>query len=43
MQEEHGYIGAEDLSLMKMTDDPHEAIDYINTFEGTKKVRPNFD
>jgi uncharacterized protein (TIGR00730 family) len=37
-----GYISPEDVSLMKITDDPHEAIDYINKYEGAKKVRPNF-
>ena len=42
MSEEYGYISAEDTTLMKITDDPHEAIDYINTVEGAKKVRPNF-
>jgi uncharacterized protein (TIGR00730 family) len=36
------YISPEDISLMKITDDPHEAIDYINKYEGAKKVRPNF-
>jgi uncharacterized protein (TIGR00730 family) len=42
MLEEHGYISPEDMPLLKMTDDPQEAIDYINMYEGAKKVRPNF-
>jgi uncharacterized protein (TIGR00730 family) len=36
------YIGKEDLSLMKITDDPEEAIAYINKCEGSKKVSANF-
>jgi uncharacterized protein (TIGR00730 family) len=42
MQEKHGYISDEDRLLLKVTDDPEEAIDYINTFEDAKKVRANF-
>jgi len=39
---EHKYIADEDIALMKITDDPLEAIDYINKCEGTKKVTANF-
>lgn len=42
MLRDYQYISPEDMSLIKITDDPHEAIDYINTFEDAKKVRPNF-
>lgn len=38
----HNYIIKEDLSLMKITDDPQEAIEYINKCEGSKKVTANF-
>jgi hypothetical protein len=43
MEQGHGYISPEDMALMKITDDPHEVIDYISEFEGAKQVRPNFD
>jgi uncharacterized protein (TIGR00730 family) len=36
------YIVDVDLSLMKITDDPLEAIEYINKCEGSKKVTANF-
>ena len=42
LQEKNGYISKEDLRLLKITDDPEEAIDYINTFEDAKNVRANF-
>lgn len=38
----HDYIQPADLKLIKVTDDPQEAIDYINTCEGTKNVTANF-
>jgi uncharacterized protein (TIGR00730 family) len=39
---EYGYISSEDMSLIKLTDDPHEVIGHINAVEGAKKVRANF-
>jgi uncharacterized protein (TIGR00730 family) len=42
MQSECGYILPEDLSLIKITDDPVEVIAHINAVEGAKKVRANF-
>jgi uncharacterized protein (TIGR00730 family) len=42
MHDKFGYISSGDMSIMKITDDPEEAIDYINTFEDAKKVRANF-
>jgi len=40
--QEHKYIAEEDLAMIKITDDPLEAIDYINKCEGAKKVTANF-
>jgi uncharacterized protein (TIGR00730 family) len=42
MEGEYGYISKEDNGIVKITDDPAEAIDHINAFHGTKKVRSNF-
>jgi hypothetical protein len=42
MLDECRYISPEDLTLMKVTDDPREAIGHINMIEGAQKVRPNF-
>jgi len=39
---QYGYISLADTKLIKITDDPHDAIDYINAVEGAKKVRANF-
>lgn len=38
----HDYIIDADLSLMRMTDDPQEAIDIINKCESAKQVSANF-
>jgi uncharacterized protein (TIGR00730 family) len=38
----HKYISPEDIDMMLITDDPFEAIDFINKCEGTKKVTANF-
>lgn len=38
----HEYIVPADLSLLKVTDDPQEAIDHINKKKNAKKVTPNF-
>ena len=42
MQEEEGYVSPHDLELIKVTDDPREAIEFVNAARGTKKVRANF-
>jgi len=42
MCEDHKYILDADLSLMKITDDPFEAIEFISKQEDTKKVSANF-
>jgi uncharacterized protein (TIGR00730 family) len=42
MQSDHGYILPEDMSLIKITDDPDDAIEHVNAAEGAKKVRANF-
>ncbi|MBN1128481.1 MAG: TIGR00730 family Rossman fold protein [Chitinispirillaceae bacterium] len=42
MLEENAYISPGDLSLVKMTDDPGEAVDYINKIEDARKVKANF-
>ena len=42
VRSEYGYISSEDMSLIKITDDPHKVIGYINAAEGAKKVRANF-
>ncbi len=39
---QQNYIHEADLSLMKITDDPHEAINYINKQKETKDVTANF-
>ncbi len=38
----HSYILEADLSLMKITDDPQEAINYISKQKETKEVTANF-
>ncbi len=38
----HKYISPEDIDMMLITDDPFEAIDFVNKCEGTKKVTANF-
>lgn len=38
----HKYISPEDIDMMLITDDPFEAIDFVNKCEGTKKVIANF-
>jgi uncharacterized protein (TIGR00730 family) len=42
MRTKHRYISPEDLSLIKISDDPDEVIDYINSFADAKKVIANF-
>lgn len=42
MMNEFGYISKDDNTIFKITDDPAEAVDHINAFHGTKKVRSNF-
>jgi uncharacterized protein (TIGR00730 family) len=42
MLEGYSYISSGDLALVKMTDDPKEAIKFINTVKDAKKVEPNF-
>jgi uncharacterized protein (TIGR00730 family) len=37
-----GYIAPEDMALLKVTDDPDEAVAHINAVNGVKKVRANF-
>ena len=39
---QQGYILEADLSLMKITDDPQEAIDYISKQKETREVSANF-
>ncbi len=39
---QHNYILEADLSLMRITDDPQEAIDFISQHKETKKVTANF-
>ncbi|MBD3635839.1 MAG: TIGR00730 family Rossman fold protein [Crocinitomicaceae bacterium] len=39
---EEGNISPEDLSFLKMTDDPAEAVQYIKDFYKEHKLRPNF-
>ena len=38
----NGYIDREDLKLLRVTDDPCEAISIVNKDEGAKKVKANF-
>lgn len=38
----YGYIVETDLSLIKVTDDPDEAIDFILKSESKRKVTANF-
>jgi len=42
MQEQYGYVSPRDLDLITVTDDPHEAIEFVNAARGSKKVRANF-
>ena len=42
MREQHGYASSEDLDLIKVTDDPYDAIEFVNAARGSKKVRANF-
>jgi uncharacterized protein (TIGR00730 family) len=42
MLDGHSYIAPRDLSIVKVTDDPGEAIEYINTLKDAKKVQSNF-
>lgn len=39
---QHKYILEADLSLMRITDDPQEAIDFISEHKETKRVTANF-
>lgn len=39
---QHNYILEADMALMKITDDPQEAIDFISNHKETKKVAANF-
>lgn len=45
MLERHSNISAIDLDLFRITDDPEEAVDYINAFytENAESLAPNFD
>lgn len=42
MRSQYRYVSPEDMKIIKMTDDPHEVIEHINTVEGAKRVRANF-
>jgi uncharacterized protein (TIGR00730 family) len=42
MHSKHGYVSSEDMGLIKVTDDPREAIRFINAAVKEKKVRANF-
>ncbi len=42
MLQRHGYVSPHDLDLIKITDDPLEAIEFVNMARGSKKVRANF-
>jgi uncharacterized protein (TIGR00730 family) len=42
MRTQHGFVSQEDMSLIKVTDDPNRVIDIINTAAAAKKVRENF-
>jgi len=42
MHSQYGFISPEDMKIIKVTDDPREVIDFINTLKGAKKVRANF-
>ena len=42
MQNQYGYISPEEMSLIKVTDSPREAIEFVNVAQATKKVRANF-
>jgi uncharacterized protein (TIGR00730 family) len=42
MHSKHGYVSSEDMCLIKVTDDPREAIRFINAAVKEKKVRANF-
>lgn len=37
-----GNISPKDMDLLKMTDDPEEAVEYINNFYESHPLRPNF-
>jgi uncharacterized protein (TIGR00730 family) len=39
---EHSYISPEDMSLITVTDDPHEVLNRINAVKSEKKVKANF-
>jgi len=43
MLEKHGNISEKDLDLIKVSDDPDEVIDQINTFYKSMKLKPNFE
>ncbi|MBN2036454.1 MAG: TIGR00730 family Rossman fold protein [Chitinispirillaceae bacterium] len=42
VHEKYAYISLEDETIVKITDSPEEAIEYINAFEDAKKVHSNF-
>jgi uncharacterized protein (TIGR00730 family) len=42
MCSQNGFVSPEDMDLIKVTDDPHEVVDIVNTTAREKKVRANF-
>ncbi len=42
MLNKEGNISLKDMDLLRMTDDPKEAVKHINDFYETNKLRPNF-
>ncbi|MGA3052281.1 MAG: TIGR00730 family Rossman fold protein [Chitinispirillaceae bacterium] len=42
MLKEHGYVSPGDIDLIKVTDDPYDAIEFVIAARGSKKVRANF-
>ena len=39
----NGYIDSDDMALLKITDDPAEAVSIINRGDGAREVKANFD
>jgi predicted Rossmann-fold nucleotide-binding protein len=42
MMKKEGYILDADMSLMQITDDPHEAIDLVKQHTNSGEIAPNF-